>query len=167
MIRRAVYPGTFDPVTYGHLDMLSRGLVVFDEIIIAVAKNARKSPLFSLEERIALLQSVVPASPPTIIVEGFSSLLVDFVRSRGACAILRGVRAVSDFDFELRMALVNQTFARDIETVFLMPSEKYIFITSTMIREVAELGGDLSFFVPPPVEQALFHKFSGEKRHEA
>ncbi|BAM07086.1 phosphopantetheine adenylyltransferase [Leptospirillum ferrooxidans C2-3] len=164
MIRRAVYPGTFDPVTYGHLDMLTRGLSVFDEIIIAVAENLRKSPLFSLEERIKLLQSVVPAPPPVIRVEGFSTMLVDFVRSKDACAILRGVRAVADFDFELRMALVNQTFAKEIETVFLMPSEKYIFITSTMIREVAELGGDLSFFVPPAVEKALFDKFSGENK---
>ena len=91
-------------------------------------------------------------------------MLVDFVRSKDACAILRGVRAVAGFDFELRMALVNQTFAKEIETVFLMPSEKYIFITSTMIREVAELGGDLSFFVPPAVEKALFDKFSGENK---
>jgi pantetheine-phosphate adenylyltransferase len=158
--KKAVYPGTFDPVTFGHLDMLNRALTIFDEILIAVAENPRKSPLFSVDERISLIRQVSPAPPPVVTVVGFHSLLVDFVRENGCHVILRGVRAVSDFDYELRMALINQTMARDIETVFLMPSEKYMFITSTMIREVSELGGDLSMFVPAPVERALKEKFS-------
>ncbi len=160
MNKKAVYPGTFDPVTFGHLDMLNRALTIFDEILIAVAENPRKSPLFSLDERIELIRHVAPAPPPTVQVVGFHSLLVDFVRKNGAQVILRGVRAVSDFDYELRMALINQTLARDIETVFLMPSEKYMFITSTMIREIAEFGGDLSQLVPASVDEALKKKFS-------
>ncbi|MCL4460513.1 MAG: pantetheine-phosphate adenylyltransferase [Nitrospirae bacterium] len=157
--KKAVYPGTFDPVTFGHLDMLNRALTIFDEILIAVAENPRKSPLFSLEERIELIRQVAPAPPPAVRVVGFHSLLVDFVRKNDCQVILRGVRAVSDFDYELRMALINQTLARDIETVFLMPSEKYMFITSTMIREISELGGDLAMLVPPTVEEALKKKF--------
>ncbi len=160
MNKKAVYPGTFDPVTFGHLDMLNRALTIFDEILIAVAENPRKSPLFSLDERIELIRHVALAPPPTVQVVGFHSLLVDFVRKNGAQVILRGVRAVSDFDYELRMALINQTLARDIETVFLMPSEKYMFITSTMIREIAEFGGDLSQLVPASVDEALKKKFS-------
>ena len=159
MIRRAVYPGTFDPVTNGHLDMLHRGLVLFDEIIIGVADSPRKSPLFSLEERIDLLRSVIPYPSPQVSVKGFNNLLVHFVRDEKALCILRGVRAVSDFDYELRMALINQNLDRTIETVFLMPSENYMFITSTMIREIAELNGDLSLFVPAQVEQALKTKY--------
>lgn len=160
MNKKAVYPGTFDPVTFGHLDMLNRALTIFDEILIAVAENPRKSPLFSLDERIELIRQVAPSPPPSVQVVGFHSLLVDFVRKSGCQVILRGVRAVSDFDYELRMALINQTLARDIETVFLMPSEKYMFITSTMIREIAEFGGDLSQLVPASVEEALKQKFS-------
>ena len=160
MKKKAVYPGTFDPVTFGHLDMLNRALTIFDEILIAVAENPRKFPLFSVDERIALIRQVAPSPPPVVSVVGFHSLLVDFVRENDCHVILRGVRAVSDFDYELRMALINQTLARDIETVFLMPSEKYMFITSTMIREVSELGGDLSMFVPGPIERALKEKFS-------
>ncbi|MHB1605690.1 MAG: pantetheine-phosphate adenylyltransferase [Leptospirales bacterium] len=160
MNKKAVYPGTFDPVTFGHLDMLNRALTIFDEILIAVAENPRKSPLFSLDERIQLIRQIAPAPPPVVQVVGFHSLLVDFVRKNDSLVILRGVRAVSDFDYELRMALINQTLARDIETVFLMPSEKYMFITSTMIREIAEFGGDMSQLVPAPVEEALKKKFS-------
>ncbi|MEC4683342.1 MAG: pantetheine-phosphate adenylyltransferase [Nitrospirota bacterium] len=163
MIRRAVYPGTFDPVTNGHLDMLHRGLAIFDEIIVGVADSPRKSPLFSLDERISLLRAVIPYPSPQVIVKGFGNLLVHFVQEEKAVCILRGVRAVSDFDYELRMALINQNLDRDIETVFLMPSENYMFITSTMIREIAELGGDLSLFVPTAVEQALKEKYS--RRH--
>ncbi|MDA8027953.1 MAG: pantetheine-phosphate adenylyltransferase [Nitrospiraceae bacterium] len=163
MIRRAVYPGTFDPVTNGHLDMLHRGLAIFDEIIVGVADSPRKSPLFSLEERIELLRSSIPYPAPQVTVKGFDHLLVHFVREEKAVCILRGVRAVSDFDYELRMALINQNLDREIETVFLMPSENYMFITSTVIREIAELGGNLSLFVPAPVEQALKNKYS--RRH--
>lgn len=159
MNKKAVYPGTFDPVTFGHLDMLNRALTIFDEILIAVAENPRKSPLFSLDERIQLIREVAPP-PPVVQVVGFHSLLVNFVRKNGSEVILRGVRAVSDFDYELRMALINQTLARDIETVFLMPSEKYMFITSTMIREIAGFGGELSQLVPASVEEALKKKFS-------
>lgn len=159
MNKKAVYPGTFDPVTFGHLDMLNRALTIFDEILIAVAENPRKSTLFSLDERIQLIREVAPP-PPVVQVVGFHSLLVNFVRKNGSEVILRGVRAVSDFDYELRMALINQTLARDIETVFLMPSEKYMFITSTMIREIAGFGGELSQLVPASVEEALKKKFS-------
>ena len=160
MIRRAVYPGTFDPVTNGHLDMLHRGLSLFDEIVIGVADSPRKSPLFSLEERIILLKKTIPYPEPKVSVRGFSHLLVHFVREAKAHCILRGVRAVADFDYELRMALINQNLDKEIETVFLMPSENYMFITSTAIREIAELDGDLSHFVPLPVEEALRQKYS-------
>ena len=160
MIRRAVYPGTFDPVTNGHLDMLHRGLSLFDEIVIGVADSPRKSPLFSLEERIFLLKKTIPYPEPKVSVRGFSHLLVHFVREAKAHCILRGVRAVADFDYELRMALINQNLDKEIETVFLMPSENYMFITSTAIREIAELDGDLSHFVPLPVEEALRQKYS-------
>jgi len=160
MIRRAVYPGTFDPVTNGHLDMLHRGLSLFDEIVIGVAYSPRKAPLFSLEERIDLLRKTIPYPVPRVMVKGFDHLLVHFVREVDALCILRGVRAVADFDYELRMALINQNLDRDIETVFLMPSENYMFITSTAIREIAELGGDLSHFVPLAVEEALRQKYS-------
>ncbi len=160
MNHRAVYPGTFDPVTNGHLDMLHRGLAIFDEIVIGVADSPRKSPLFNLEERIELLRASIPYPEPQVTVKGFDHLLVHFVREEQAVCILRGVRAVSDFDYELRMALINQNLDREIETVFLMPSENHMFITSTVIREIAELGGDLSLFVPHPVEQALRRKYS-------
>jgi pantetheine-phosphate adenylyltransferase len=154
----AVYPGTFDPVTYGHIDLVERSLRIFGELIIAIAANPKKQPLFSLEERIDTFKSVT-ASYKNIKVEGFDGLLVDYVKQKKAVAIIRGLRAISDFEYEMQMALMNRRFDNTIETVFMMPNEAYSFITSTMVKEAAGYGGDVSTLVPPVVLQRLKKKF--------
>lgn len=156
---RAVYPGTFDPVTYGHIDLMRRGRLIFNELVVAVANNPRKEPLFSLEERVGFIKEAV-ADMPNIKVKPFESLLVDFARGVGASVILKGLRAVSDFDYELQMSLTNRRLADDIETVFMMPSEEFSFISSSLIKEIASLNGAIDSMVPPSVEKALKERLS-------
>jgi pantetheine-phosphate adenylyltransferase len=159
MKRIAIYPGTFDPVTNGHLDLVERGVRIFDEVIIAVSDNPRKSPLFKLKERVKLIKDAVK-NCKNVRVETFSGLLVDYVKSRKGVAIIRGLRAVSDFEYELQMALMNRRLNYDVETVFMMPSEEYSFLTSTMVKEVASFGGSIKGLVPDNVEKALRKKFN-------
>jgi pantetheine-phosphate adenylyltransferase len=164
-IKIAVYPGTFDPFTNGHLDVVRRGLRMFDKIVIAVGKNPAKTPLFTFEERVEMISESVCESldsDDTIIrveVAAFEGLLVDFDRHHGACAILRGLRAVSDFEYELQRALMNRKLDRTIETVFLMTGFRWIYISSTIVKEAAQFGGDLDGLVPAPVRKKLVEKF--------
>jgi pantetheine-phosphate adenylyltransferase len=158
MKRIAVYPGTFDPVTNGHIDLVERSLRIFDVVIVAVAENPKKTPLFSLEERISLFKRVT-AKYERVVIEGFDGLLVDYVKQKRAAGIIRGLRAVSDFVYEMQMALMNRRLDNSIETVFLMPNEEYSFITSTIVREAASYGGDVSSLVPRVVVQKLNKKY--------
>jgi len=157
MKRIAVYPGTFDPVTNGHIDLVERSLRIFDKVIVAVAENPKKAPLFSLEERVALFKKAI-GKRKNVVIEGFDGLLVDYVKKRRAVGIIRGLRAVSDFEYELQMALMNRRLDNTIETVYLMPSEEYSFITSTIVREAASYGGDVSSLVPGVVVTKLKKK---------
>ncbi|MFA5073473.1 MAG: pantetheine-phosphate adenylyltransferase [Nitrospirota bacterium] len=154
----AVYPGTFDPATNGHLDLVERSLRIFGELVIAVAENPKKKPLFSLAERIEMLRAVTK-DLKNVSIEGFDGLLIDYVKQKEAVAIVRGLRAISDFEYEMQMALTNRRLYNDIETVFMMPNEAYSFITSTVVKEVASFGGDVSTLVPPVVLQRLKEKF--------
>ncbi len=158
MTRRIVYPGTFDPVTNGHLDLVTRALKLFDEVVVAVGENPLKRPIFTLNERLELL-NLTAGRDPRVRVASFDGLVVDFAREIGACAILRGLRAVSDFDSELQRALMNRKLDRDIETVFLMTGFRWIFISSTIVKEAAQFGGSLEGLVPPIVEERLKEKF--------
>ena len=154
----AIYPGTFDPITKGHTDIVQRGVRMFDRLVVAIAPNKAKNPLFSLEERVALVESVL-ADIPNVEVRSFDNLLVDFAHSVGANVILRGLRAVSDFEYEFQLAGMNRRLAPNIETTFLTPAEQYAFLSSSMIREIALLGGDISPFVDSQVKLALDQKF--------
>jgi pantetheine-phosphate adenylyltransferase len=154
----AVYPGTFDPVTNGHLDLVDRSLRIFGELIIAIAANPKKKPLFSLDERIDMFKAVT-TNYKNIKIEGFDGLLVDYIKQKKAVAIVRGLRAISDFEYEMQMALMNRRFDNTIETVFMMPNETYSFITSTIVKEAAGYGGDISTLVPPVVLERLKKKF--------
>jgi pantetheine-phosphate adenylyltransferase len=158
MKRVAVYPGTFDPVTNGHIDLVERSLRIFEKVIVAVAENPRKVPLFSLEERVTLFKKAM-GNRKNIVIEGFDGLLVDYVKKKKAVGIVRGLRAVSDFEFELQMALMNRRLDNTIETVYLMPSEEYSFITSTIVKEAASYGGDVSSLVPGVVVTKLKKRF--------
>ena len=159
-MRTVIYPGTFDPITYGHLDVLERALNLFDEIIITIAVNPSKKPLFSLDERITLIKQVLETNPEghRVKIEGFDGLLVNFAREKKASAIIRGLRAVSDFEYELQMALMNRRLADEITTVFMMPHEKYTYLNSTIVKEVSSLGGNISNFVPKNIQEALIKK---------
>ena len=152
--RVAVYPGTFDPITNGHADLVSRAAPLFDRIIVGIAESAGKGPSLSLDDRISLARIAV-AGNPNVEVRGFSSLLADFVRETGAGVILRGLRAVSDFEYEFQLASMNRHLIPDAETLFLTPAEQYSFISSSLVREIARLGGDVSGFVHPAVQKAL------------
>ncbi|HUL00323.1 MAG TPA: pantetheine-phosphate adenylyltransferase [Nitrospirota bacterium] len=158
MKRIAVYAGTFDPVTNGHLDLVERSLRIFGQLIIAVAANPKKNPLFSQQERIEMFREVT-ANLQNITIEGFSGLLIDYVKKKEVVAIIRGLRAISDFEYEMQMALTNRRLDTEIEAVFMMPNEAYSFITSSIVKEVASYGGDVSTFVPPIVSAKLKHKF--------
>ena len=154
MSRRIVYPGTFDPVTNGHADLVQRAARLFDRVIVAVAEHSGKQPCFSLEERVSMAATAL-AGIEGVEVRPFSGLLVEFVRDCGAQAILRGLRAVSDFEYEFQLASMNRQLAPEIETLFLTPAEQYAFVSSSLVREVARLGGDVSAFVHPEVARAL------------
>lgn len=155
----AIYPGTFDPITNGHLDLIARASRLFHKVIVAVAVNAGKSPLFTLEERVDLVEQAV-INYPNVTVIGFNTLLVDCARQHGATVILRGLRAVSDFEYEFQMAGMNRSLGPELETLFLTPSEKYTFISSSVIKSIAQLQGDISAFVPPCVQQQFKQKFT-------
>jgi pantetheine-phosphate adenylyltransferase len=152
--RIAVYPGTFDPITNGHIDLVSRASPLFDRVIVAIADSSTKGPSFSLDERIALARIALKGLP-NVEVCGFSALLADFVEEIGAGVILRGLRAVSDFEYEFQLASMNRHLIPAAETLFLTPAEQYSFISSSLVREIARLGGDVSGFVHPAVQQAL------------
>ncbi|KPK41718.1 MAG: phosphopantetheine adenylyltransferase [Omnitrophica WOR_2 bacterium SM23_29] len=154
---KAVYPGTFDPVTYGHIDLIKRALKIFDKVIIAVAHNPEKKPLFNVEERISMLKRATKGLRG-VVIEDFDSLVVDYVRKKGAPVVIRGLRMLSDFEYEFQMALTNRKLAEDIETIFMMPSEQYSYLSSKLIKEAVALGADVKAFVPKFVEKALVEK---------
>jgi pantetheine-phosphate adenylyltransferase len=157
-MKRAIYPGSFDPVTNGHLDVVERARKLFDEVIVAVALNDEKQPLFSLNERLDMLKESVGRIDNVRIAQ-FDGLLVEFARAEQAAAVIRGLRAVSDFEFEFQMALMNRKLEGSVETIFLMPKEEYTYLSSRLVKEVARLGGDVSKFVPAVVAAALGKKF--------
>lgn len=159
MKRIAVYPGTFDPVTNGHIDLVERSLRIFDEVIVGIAANPKKQPLFSLDERISMFKDATSRFKH-LVIEGFDGLLVDYIKRKEAVATIRGLRAVSDFEYEMQMALMNRRLDSMIETVFMMPSEEYSFITATIVKEVASYGGDVSSLVPKVVVERLKKKFA-------
>lgn len=150
----AVYPGTFDPITNGHSDIVTRAAILFDKVVVAVAANPGKGPMFSIEERVTLANKAL-ADLENIEVCPFDTLLVDFANQQGAKVILRGLRAVSDFEYEFQLAGINRRLAPDVETLFLRPAEQYAYISSSLVREVAKLGGDVSEFIHPAVQTAL------------
>ncbi len=154
----ALYPGTFDPITHGHTDLVSRAARVFDTVIVAIAESPHKTPFFSLQQRLELAESQL-GHLKNIEIVGFSNLLVDFVQEKGASVIVRGLRAVSDFEYEFQLASMNRNLCEEVETMFLTPDEKYGFISSTLVREVARLGGDVSQFVGAEVKNALRNQF--------
>lgn len=165
MQKIAVYPGTFDPVTFGHMHITQRAAKLFDKVIMAVALDNNKRTLFTAEERKALIEECCLADLPNVEIEIFDGLLVNYVRKKGAVAIIRGLRAVSDFENEMQMASVNRHLNQNVETIFLMTDAEYSFISSSVIKNVAALGGDVSHFVPPSVEKALKKKYKeGENR---
>ena len=156
---RAVYAGTFDPLTTGHIDLIERGLKLFPEVVVAIAANPGKSPLFSLDERVSLASEVLRGHENAKVV-GFATLLVDFAQQLGASVILRGLRAVSDFEFEFQLASMNRRLNSSIETVFLTPAENHTFVSASLVKEIGRLGGDVSPFVHPLVYDALCEKFA-------
>ena len=155
----AIYPGSFDPVTNGHLDLIERGEKMFDVLIVAVLRNADKSPLFAVSERVEMLREVTKQWP-SVEIDVFEGLLADYARKRGAGVILRGIRAVSDYEYELQMALMNRKLEPRLETVFMLPGEPYSFLSSKLVREIAHFGGPLKGLVPDIVEQRLRAKVS-------
>ena len=158
-MRTAVYPGSFDPITNGHLDLVQRAAKLFDRVIVAVAVNEDKRPLFTLEERLAMVKASIQ-SIPKAEAAGFDGLLVDYVHRQGAMAIIRGLRAVSDFEFEFQLALMNRKLNENIETIFMMPKDTYTFLSSRIVKEIARLHGDINCFVPEAVRRALAVKFN-------
>jgi len=151
----AIYPGTFDPVTYGHIDVLERAVELFDKVIITVARNSAKSPMFTDDERVEMLRDATKRYGRKVQVDSFDGLLVHYAASKKAIAIVRGLRAVTDFEYEFQMALTNRKLAKNIMTVFLMPHEKYTYLNSSLVREIAMHGGNVKDFVPPGVERRL------------
>lgn len=158
----AIYPGTFDPITYGHIDVVERAAQLFPRLIILVARNTSKAPLFTDDERIRMIRQLF-RNRRNITVDGFDGLLVDYARRKQASVIVRGLRAVSDFEIEFQMALTNRKLSRELETVFLVPREQYSYLNSTIVREIARLGGDVSDFVPQSVRRHLRSKYNGKR----
>ena len=154
MNRRAVYPGTFDPLTYGHIDIIKRAAKINDEVIVAVAHNPQKNPLFPFKERIQMVENAL-SGIKNVSIDSFSGLAVDYVDNKGIRIILRGLRMISDFEYEFQMALTNRKLNKNIETIFMMPSEEYSYVSSKLIKEAASLGADLERFVPKDVEKKL------------
>lgn len=160
----AIYPGTFDPITYGHIDVVRRATEIFAKVIVLVARNSTKTPLFSDDERVEMIRDVFKKDR-NVVVDGFEGLLVDYARKNKASVIIRGLRAVTDFEYEFQMALTNRKLARRIDTVFLVPHERYTYLNSTIVREVARLGGDVSGFVPKSIERRLIRKVRELQHH--
>jgi pantetheine-phosphate adenylyltransferase len=150
----AIYPGSFDPVTNGHLDLIARGAMIFDKLIVAVARNLEKDPLFDVKERIEMLEAVT-FDWKNVEVEVFEGLLMDYARARSASVVMRGIRAVSDYEYELQMAMMNRKIEPSIETVFMLPGEAYSYLSSRLVKELARLGGPIKGLVPPLVEERL------------
>ena len=157
MCERAIYAGTFDPVTYGHIDLIKRALEIFSEVVVAVAHNPQKKPIFSVKERVQMLKRAT-ASLKNVTIDDFGGLVIDYARKHKVKVLIRGLRMVSDFEYEFQMALTNRKLAADIETIFLMPQESYSYLSSRLLKEAASLGADLSCFVPDFVEKALKKK---------
>lgn len=156
----AVYPGSFDPITYGHIDIIERGCKLFDRVVVAILINPNKTPLFTVEERLEMIgESLKHLPQEKIEVSSFSGLLVDYVKRVKAKAILRGIRAISDFEYEFQMALTNRRLLKTVDTVFMMPDERYSYLSANLVREIASFGGDISHFVPSHVEKRLKEKF--------
>ena len=162
-MKRAVYPGSFDPVTKGHLDIIERAAAIVDELIVGVLNNNEKTPLFSVEERVKMLKDVT-VHIPNVRIESFSGLSVEFVKKCGAAFLVRGLRAVTDFEYELQMAQTNRSIDREVDTLFFTTELKYAYISSTIVKEVAYYGGDISGFVPPQVVQRVCEKISQKTR---
>ena len=162
-MRTAIYPGSFDPLTNGHLDVVQRAAKLFDRVVVAVAKNEGKHPTFTVEERVGLVKQAVKHLP-NVEADSFDRLLVDYVVGKQAQTIVRGLRAVSDFEFEFQLALMNRKLNENIETIFMMPKDTYTFLSSRIVKEIARLGGDISQFVPPNVQVALQKKLVGSKK---
>lgn len=158
----AIYPGTFDPITNGHLDIIKRALKIFDRLVVAIGENPAKKPLFTEEERLMMVKEAIREIPEQdkIEVELFSGLLVEFAKKKGACVIVRGLRAVSDFEYEMQLALMNRKLSNSIDTIFLVPSLKWIFLSSSIIKEAAKFGGKIDDLVPPIVVEKLKEKLS-------
>lgn len=157
-MRVAIYPGSFDPITHGHVDIIRRGLTIFDKVVVAVAVNLRKTPLFSDAERVELLRETF-AAEPRVEIDVFQGLLVEYARRRGVPTVLRGLRAVSDFEYEFQMASMNRRLSQDVDYLFMMTSEDQYYVSSTLIREVAANGGSVAGLVPPGVEARLYERF--------
>jgi pantetheine-phosphate adenylyltransferase len=158
-MKKVIYPGTFDPVTYGHIDIVKRAVDLFDEVVVTVAINPSKQPLFTTDERVAMLKESLKEFSSKVVIDSFDGLLVEHAKQVGATAIIRGLRQISDFEFEFQMALMNRKLSGDITTIFLMPHERYTYLNSTVIRNLASLHADVSSFVPPIVVNALKEKF--------
>jgi pantetheine-phosphate adenylyltransferase len=161
-----VYPGTFDPVTYGHIDIIRRASRIFDKVIVAVAANESKQPLFSLKERLGMLKSSLKGLG-NVTIEGFDCLVVDYVRQSGAKVMIRGLRMISDFEYEMQMALTNRKLAGDIETIFMMPHESYAYVSSKLIKEAASLGADVSQFIPKTAQGMLKKRLKAKMKRGA
>lgn len=157
-MRKAIYPGSFDPVTYGHLDMIVRSAKIVDELIVAVLINSAKNPLFSIEERVSMLEEMTK-DIPNVKIKSFEGLLIDYAKSEGANLIIRGLRAVTDFEYELQIAQTNRIVNPDIDTVFLTTSLEYAYLSSTIVKEVASYGGDISHFVPEELIERIYAKY--------
>ena len=162
MCQKAIYPGTFDPVTFGHIDLINRAQEIFSEVIVAVAHNPHKNPLFDVKERVAFLKKAT-ADLKGVEITDFEGLSVDFARKNKAKVLIRGLRMISDFEYEFQMALTNRKFAADIETIFLMPHESYSYVSSKLLKEAASLGADISSYVPDFVEKAIKDKLRIKK----
>ncbi len=158
-MKKVIYPGTFDPVTYGHIDIVKRAVDLFDEVVVTVAINPSKKPLFTTQERVDMLKESLKEFSNQVVIDSFDGLLVEHAKQVGAQAIIRGLRQISDFEFEFQMALMNRKLSGDITTIFLMPHERYTYLNSTVIRNLASLHADVSNFVPPIVVEALIKKF--------
>lgn len=154
----AVYPGSLDPITHGHLDMIDRANRIFDNIHVAVVTNPSKEPLFSTQKRVELIEEVTD-DRPSVSVGSFNGLLVDYIKQRGSQVILRGLRALSDFEYEFQMSMMNKRLAEDVETIYMMTGEDHSFVSSSLVKEVAQFGGDIDSLVPGPVQEALAEKF--------
>ena len=163
MTRTAIYPGSFDPLTFGHVDIIERSVRIFDRVIVSILTNPQKAPLFTAEERIEVMREVLKPRFANVELDVFQGLLVDYAKQKNAQVIVRGIRAVTDYEYEFQMALMNRRLAPDIETVFMMPAENFSYVSSRLVKEIAELGGSISGLVPDVVERLLKQKFKKAK----